>query len=475
MNIINELLLSAETNGFELNVLNNHTYKTNDFFESVNNYSLFFSKFEQNSRVIILLDGSPESAALLISGLSTGMKCHVYSSSIGKLELEKEVQLLNPSLIMIPTYKQMYFLNWLSQSLDCNQINNFFAMVFNKDTVDIFSGKQFNLVARTSGSTGKPKYLALTLETKRCRFLNFQTVYEIDKSEFVIIGSSFHQTLAIRNILNSMHGGFKTLVCWPFNPDKIFSIGAETRAFITLVPAQIKKVLASSKLQRLDNLRLLSSSSYLTIQEKENVLSLLTSSFYECYGTAELAICTSIKHSLDTRELLGTVGYEVPNCKLKLVDFDKDQTARQITVRSNQRVDYIFDSNLCFTQQGDDYLNTGDLGLKDEKSPLILLGRDKDLIDVGGSKVYPIEVENIASKITGVASCLAFPIPHAILGEVIGLAVVLSENLESKDIINFFMDRVEPYKIPHYVTFINEIPLTSAGKPDRSALSERFS
>lgn len=475
MNILNELLLSAKSNGFEMNVLNNQKYKTSNFFDSVEIYSRFFSKFDHNSIVIMLLDGSPEAAAMLISGLSKGMKCHVYSTSIGKIELEKEAQFLRPSLILFPTYKQVYFANWFTNSFDYNQVNYYFAVVLNKITVDIFKGKEFNLVARTSGSTGAPKYLAFSLETKFRRFMNFQSVYEINKSEFVIISNSFHQTLAIRNILNAMHGGFKTLICWPFNPDIIFSLGTEIGAFIALVPAQIKKLLASNKLQRLNNLRLLSSSSYLTIQEKKYALSLLTSNFYECYGTAELAICTSIKHSLDQIGLLDSVGYEVPGCTISLVEYDKTQTARLITVKSDQRVDYIFDKNLSFYKQDvGNYLDTGDLGIKQENSSLILLGRYKELIDVGGSKVYPIEVENIASEITGVVSCLAFPTPHAVLGEVVGLAVVLSQNLEPRDIINYFMERVEPYKIPHHVVFIEEIPLTPAGKPDRSALAARL-
>ena len=475
MNTVNEFFLSAQKNGFEINVINDVTYKTSHFFDSIKIYNHFFSKSHQGDRVILLLDGSPESAALLVSCLSTGLKCHVYSSNIGKLELEKEVQLLTPSLILFPTYKQIYFQNWLSQSFDSSRINYYFAVKLNETSDVTFDNKQYNLVARTSGSTGSPKYLAFSLETKFRRLINFQSVYEIDKSEFIVISSSFHQTLAIRNILNAMHGGFKTLVCWPFNPDSICSIGTETRAFLTLVPAQIKKLLASNRLQKSDNLRLLSSSSYLTIQEKRQILSLLTSNFYECYGTAELAICTSIKHRLDSLELLNSVGYEVPDCKIKMVESNKTKSAGLITVKSNQTVDYIFDDNLRFYHPNEgDYLNTGDLGIKQEDSSLLLLGRDKELIDVGGSKVYPIEVENIASNITGVVSCLAFSSRHAVLGEVVGLAVVSSKDLESRDIIAFFIDKVESYKIPHHVIFIKEIPLNTAGKPDRSVLAERI-
>ena len=474
MNLVNEFFLSAQKNGFEINVINDATYKTRHFFDSIMNYTRFFSKLHQNDRVILLLDGSPESAALLVSSLRVGLKCHVYGSNIGKLDLEKEVQLLKPTFIVFPTYKQMYFQNWLSQPFDSNRINYYFAVKLNETRGDIFDSKHYNLVARTSGSTGSPKYLAFSLETKFRRLSNFQSVYGIDKSELVVISSSFHQTLAIRNILNAMHGGLKTLLCWPFNPDSIYSIGTENHAFLTLVPAQIKKLLTSNRLQKSDNFRLLSSSSYLTIQEKKQVLSLLTSNFYECYGTAELAICTSIKHRLDSLELLNSVGFEVPDCKIKLVESNQTKSGWLITVKSNQTVDYIFDDNLRFYQPNDgDYLNTGDLGRKQENFSLLLLGRDKELIDVGGSKVYPIEIENIASKITGVVSCLAFPSQHAVLGEVVGLAVVSSENLESRDIIAFFIDKVESYKIPHHVIFIDQIPLTAAGKPDRSVLAER--
>jgi len=421
--------------------------------------------------VFVLLDGSPEAAELLVGSLSSDIRCHVYSANIGIFELEQEIQLLSPSLILIPTYKQIYFKSLLSKFFDISLIKNYIAVRLDDVIGDFFNGIQFNLVARTSGSTGNPKYLAFSLDTKVVRFMNFQTVYEINKHESVLISSSFHQTLAIRNLLNAMHGGFKTLLCWPFNPEIICSIDTQSQVFLTLVPAQIKRLLISDKLHKFENIRLLSSSSYLNVHEKKMILSCFSGNFYECYGTAEVAICTSIKHRLESYNLLKSVGYVVPGCEIKLIESKVTNSAELITVKSNQVVNYIFDRNLnLLPVSPSEYLNTGDLGIMQQDDSLVLLGRDNEIIDVGGSKIYPIEIENLASKIPGVISCLAFPIPHQVFGEVAGLAVVSNSKLETGDIINFFIDKVESYKVPRQVFFVDEIPMTTAGKPDRSSL-----
>jgi acyl-CoA synthetase (AMP-forming)/AMP-acid ligase II len=114
---------------------------------------------------------------------------------------------------------------------------------------------------------------------------------------------------------------------------------------------------------------------------------------------------------------------------------------------------------------------TSDIGSLDGDGMLRLLGRRDDVINVGGYKVNPSEVEDAVQAFEGIRDCICIPAPHPLLGTVPKLLYVPQEGqaIEPKDIARFLRERIEPYKIPFFYEAVEAIKRTYNGKLDRKA------
>jgi thioesterase domain-containing protein/acyl carrier protein len=120
------------------------------------------------------------------------------------------------------------------------------------------------------------------------------------------------------------------------------------------------------------------------------------------------------------------------------------------------------------------WFRTGDLGRFDEDGYLFLHGRVKDLINRGGQKVSPHEVEAVLRAHPGVREAVVFPVPHASLGESVAAAVVPAPGPPSGEgaLRRFLADRLAPFKVPLRILVVPEIPKGATGKAQRHALAE---
>ena len=123
----------------------------------------------------------------------------------------------------------------------------------------------------------------------------------------------------------------------------------------------------------------------------------------------------------------------------------------------------------------DGWLHTGDLGYFDEDGYLIVTGRLKDMFTAGGNNVYPAEIENYLYTHPLIKHVAVVGIPDEVKGSVPMAYVVLKKGskVESKDIIDYCRNNITSYKVPRYVEFIDELPLTSSGKVQKFELKER--
>ena len=114
---------------------------------------------------------------------------------------------------------------------------------------------------------------------------------------------------------------------------------------------------------------------------------------------------------------------------------------------------------------------TSDLGSLDNQGMLRLQGRQDDIINVGGYKVNPLEVEEAVCSSGLVSDCICLPAPHVLLGTVPKLLYVPGEGLETKpkDIADYLRGHIESYKIPLFYEAVEAIRHTYNGKPDRKA------
>jgi acyl-CoA synthetase (AMP-forming)/AMP-acid ligase II/acyl carrier protein len=118
---------------------------------------------------------------------------------------------------------------------------------------------------------------------------------------------------------------------------------------------------------------------------------------------------------------------------------------------------------------------TGDLGWLDEEGRLRLCGRLKEIIDRGGVKVSPQEVEAVILEHESVAECAVFGVAHPTLGQDVVAAVVCGDApVEARAVRDWLFDRVSPAKMPSHVVVVDELPKGSTGKLDRTNIAQRL-
>ena len=107
---------------------------------------------------------------------------------------------------------------------------------------------------------------------------------------------------------------------------------------------------------------------------------------------------------------------------------------------------------------------------------LVLTGRLKELIKRGGEQVSPLEVDGVLSAHPAVAQALTFSIPHRMLGEEVGAAIVLREGHEvtERELRDFAAQQLADFKVPRKIVFLPEIPKGATGKLMRIGLAEKL-
>src|SRR3954447_13636025 len=124
----------------------------------------------------------------------------------------------------------------------------------------------------------------------------------------------------------------------------------------------------------------------------------------------------------------------------------------------------------------DGWFRTGDLGYIDEDGYLFLSGRTKEIINRGGEKVSPREIDEVLLDHPAVAQALAFAVPDPRLGEDVGAVVVLRGGaaVSEAEVREFASKRLTDFKVPRRILFLPEIPKGATGKPQRIGLAQKL-
>lgn len=201
----------------------------------------------------------------------------------------------------------------------------------------------------------------------------------------------------------------------------------------------------------------------------------------EFYSMAELAGAPIACNPLPPRrQKPGSVGIPV-ELDVTIKDDDGDtlpfgQTG-QVVVRGPGLI-AGYDANPEATRDAfvDGWFKTGDVGFFDEEGYLFLTGRSREMINRGGEKIAPRQVDEVLLEHPAVAEAATFAVSHPTLGEDVAAVVVLRPRAEvtSKDLRQFARTRLAEFKIPREVLFVKEIPKGPTGKVQRIGLAARL-
>src|SRR5262249_12874149 len=122
------------------------------------------------------------------------------------------------------------------------------------------------------------------------------------------------------------------------------------------------------------------------------------------------------------------------------------------------------------------WFRTGDLGYLDEDNYLYIVGRVKEFINRGGTKVSPVAVDFALREHPQVSEAATFAVPHPTLTEDVVAAVVTvhAGSTSEQELRDFLLQRLAAYMVPSRIVFVSELPKTPLGKVKRKELAERF-
>ena len=184
---------------------------------------------------------------------------------------------------------------------------------------------------------------------------------------------------------------------------------------------------------------------------------------YNTYASTETGIIATYNYN-DDRCMANCLGRPMPHSKI-LITPDGLIACQGDTLMSG----YVGDPELTATVLRDDTVFTSDVGILDEEGMLHLSGRASDVINVGGFKVSPIEVEEVAMASPMVSDCICISASHPVTGRALKLLVVTpsGQKLDKRTLARYLADRLEPYKVPMLYEQVDTIARTYNGKLDR--------
>lgn len=188
---------------------------------------------------------------------------------------------------------------------------------------------------------------------------------------------------------------------------------------------------------------------------------------------------STIEDSFEAR--CTTVGKEYPFTEVKIVNPD---TGEECAVGEQGEVccrGYLVMKGYYKNPQAtaevidkDGWLHSGDLGVKDENGYFRITGRIKDMIIRGGENIYPREVEEFLYHLQGIKDIQVVGIPSPKYGEQVGAFIILQDGatLQPEDVKDFCRGQIARHKIPKYIFFVDEFPLTGSGKIQKFRLKD---
>ena len=343
------------------------------------------------------------------------------------------------------------------------------------------------LVLHTSGTTSRPKIVPLLHRNVCASAGNIRTTLRLTPDDVCLnIMPLFHIHGLMAPILSSLSAG-ASVACTPgFNALRFFSWLEEVHpTWYSAVPTMHQAILSRASRNeavvtkaRLRFIR--SSSASLPPQVLHELEDTFGAPVVEAYAMTEAS------HQMTCNQLPpgvrkpGTVG-PAAGPEVSVMNDQGDLLAPgqvgEIVIRgSNVTSEYENNPEANASAFTNGWFRTGDQGVMDSDGFMTLTGRLKEIINRGGEKISPKEVDEILMDHPAVQQVVTFAVPHDKLGEEVAAAVVLREGIEStpSEIRDFAAERLADFKVPRTVLVLDEIPKGPTGKLRRIGLAEQL-
>ena len=339
----------------------------------------------------------------------------------------------------------------------------------------------------TTGTTGAPKGVALSYNNLSAAARNINAFIGNTSSDVELLALPVSHSFGLGRLRCTLSKGATLVMLGTFaNVKKFFKEMARCQVtMFAMVPASwgfIKKMSGKYIGKFADQLKFIEiGSSFMPVEDKELLMSLLPKTrICMHYGSTEASRSAFMEFHTYKDNLL-SIGKASPNVEIKIFTSQGTPAALgeegEVCVKGEHvTCSYWNETPERFASDFyDGYFRTGDCGTMDAEGNIYLKSRIKEMINVGGKKVSPMEVEDILNTIPGIkeSACIGIPDPGIVLGEVVKAFIVADDNLNDEEIIQQLRPQLEVYKLPVEIERINAIPKTGSGKIQRLSLKKK--
>lgn len=339
----------------------------------------------------------------------------------------------------------------------------------------------------TTGTTGAPKGVALSYNNLSAAARNINAFIGNTSSDVELLALPVSHSFGLGRLRCTLSKGATVVMLGTFaNVKKFFKEMARCQVtMFAMVPASwgyIKKMSGKYIGKFADQLKFIEiGSSFMPVDDKELLMSLLPDTrICMHYGSTEASRSAFMEFHTYKDNLL-SIGKASPNVEIKIFTSQGTPAALgeegEVCVKGEHvTCSYWNETPERFASDFyDGYFRTGDCGTMDAEGNIYLKSRIKEMINVGGKKVSPMEVEDILNTIPGIkeSACIGIPDPGIVLGEVVKAFIVADDNLSNEEIMQQLRPQLEVYKLPVEIERINTIPKTGSGKIQRLSLKKK--
>jgi len=339
-------------------------------------------------------------------------------------------------------------------------------------------------VLHTSGSTGRPKRVPLKHRNMTVSCGNVVKTYDLKPNDVSLcVMPLFHIHGLIASTLSTFLTGGTVVVPNKFNPMSFWrTVREHGVTWYSCVPTihQLSTARLTEKPEGIEKLRFVRScSSALSPALMEKLEKIIQVPVLEAYGMTEASHQMCSNPLPPSQRKAASVG---PGTGVKVGIMDDEgnlQASGQLgeVVIQGPNVIEGYENNpeanaKSFTKG---WFRTGDQGMIDGDGYLHLTARIKELINRGGEKIAPLEIDEIMLKHPCVAEAVAFGMPHPTWGEEVAIAVVLKEPQSEAALLEHCKQHLADFKVPKKIHIVEQIPRTATGKIQRRAVAAAFS
>ena len=447
-----------------------------------------------SDRVAIVLPNGPEMAASFLA-VASYMSAAPLNPAYKQSEYEFYLSDLKPSLVIVeqdsdnPVRRAAAALDIPvaeAQVTEDMVAGAFFLFHKEADIAPAGIGQEA-LVLHTSGTTSRPKVVPLLQKNILASAQNIAASLDLaDADHCLNIMPLFHIHGLIAVLISSMGKGASVCCSSGFNALKFMELAAtEQISWYSGVPTMHQAILLRAKrnpeqAQALGLRFIRSSSASLPPAVFEELVSVFDCPVIEAYGMTEAAHQMTSNPLGAGRQKAGFVGIATSPevCILDTKGTVQPQGKEgEVCIRGdNVTPGYENNPKANASSFTGGWFRTGDQGYFDADGYLKITGRLKEIINRGGEKISPLEVDNVLMEHPAIQQVVTFAVSDKLLGEEIGAAIVLADGatLNEAELKSYANQHLAKFKIPRHIRFVDEIPKGATGKLQRIGLAEKL-